>query len=169
MEYHWPKIWGNCVNYLLVYCCNDLMAPISVLSKIEISSSLTFWLVVFSSGVLSFPSSPWCPPCVCVACCSIPCCTVTAPITGLSAQTRTAGSGLAVTWLRPLRPSPSLRQHLMVSTVVTSCVFFSLPWAFACVRNQLACCLCLFASADLFLAFSEKHVGVDPAQTNAIP
>lgn len=60
--------------------------------------------------------------CVCFVCSSIPCYTgLTAPTTGLRAQTWTVGSRQGVTWLRPLLLSPSLHQHLMVSTTRFLC------------------------------------------------
>lgn len=48
---------------------------------------------------------------------SITCCTeVTVLTTGPRSWTWRAGSGLGVTWLHPLPPSPSRPQHLTVST-----------------------------------------------------
>lgn len=70
---------------------------------------------------------------VCVS--SITCCTeVTVLTTGPRSWTWRAGSGLGVTWLHPLPPSPSRPQHLTVSVTYNSMSFWAcVPYLGFCI------------------------------------
>lgn len=89
---------------------------------------------------------------VCVVCYSTTCYTgATVLTTGPRPLTWKVGSKLGVTCLHPLPPSPSLPQHLMVSTVrfLCHCKYVSFIWAF-----DLACiCLLGLIKCPILISF----------------